>query len=148
MATVYVIGNGSTFSIETSGSSSFVPVKQLKTASYSGSKLDLEDTTNLDSVGGYREYAPTLRDAGSVAVEGVFAPADPGQIALTAAFDVSVPIQVQHQLPPAQGQTKGILQTFSAYVAERPTFDTQADKVSTFKASLKITGPITTTLGS
>ena len=148
MATTFVLGNGSTLSIQTSGSSTYVLVKQMKTVTYSGSKLDLEDITNLDSVGAYREYAPTLRDAGTVATEGVFAPADPGQIALTAAFDVSVPILVKHQLPPAAGQTTGILQTFAAYVAERPTFDTQADKTSSFKASLKITGPITTTLGS
>lgn len=149
MATKYLIANGATFSFEPAGGSAFIPVGQLKTTAYSGSKLDLEDITTLSSNLGYREYAPTLRDAGMVAIEGVFDPLDPGQQALTAAFDVALPISVQHQFPVASDEsTKGPLQTFAAYVTERPTFDAAVGKTSSFKANLKITGPITTTYGS
>lgn len=149
MSTTFVTGKNSTLSIATAGSGTltYTPIDQVKTTNYTGTKLDTDDITNMSSPGAFREYAPTLNDAGQLAVSGVFDPADPGQLMFSAAFNAQTLISVKHQYAPAQGQTTGFLRTFSGYVVEN-TLDLQFDKTSTFNATIKITGPITDTPGS
>jgi len=149
MSTAFVTGKGSTLSIATAGSGTltYTEVKQIKTTQYSGTKMDTEDITNMDSPGAFREYAPTLNDGGQLAVSGVFDPADPGQLMFSAAFNAQTLISVKHQFAPASGQTVGFLRTFVGYVTEN-TLDLQFDKSSTFNGTLKITGQITDTPGS
>jgi hypothetical protein len=71
MSTAFVTGKGSTLSIATAGSGTltYTEVKQIKTTQYSGTKMDTEDITNMDSPGAFREYAPTLNDGGQLAVD-------------------------------------------------------------------------------
>lgn len=149
MSTAFVTGKSSTLSIATSGTGTptYTVVNQIKTTNYSGTKLDTDDITNMTSPGAFREYAPTLNDAGQLAISGVFDPADPGQLMFSAAFNAQTLISVKHQFPVAQGQTTGFLRTFVGYVTEN-TLDLQFDKASTFNATIKITGPITDTPGS
>jgi predicted secreted protein len=144
-ATKYVIGKGSVFSISTDGTT-FTPVKQIKTIQFSGGKSDTEDITNMDSTGNYREYAPTLLDAGQASVSGVFDPLDPGQLMFAAAFTGQVLVHCKLQYPATQGQTTGFLRTFAGWVTES-NLDAQFDKTSTLAATIKVTGPFTDTAG-
>jgi hypothetical protein len=146
MATKFVLGKGATFSISTDGTL-FTPVKQLKTIQFSGGKSDLEDITNMDSAGAFREFAPTLLDAGQAAVNGVFNPADPGQLAFNAAFIAQTLVHCKLQFAPAPGDSTGFLRTFSGYVTD-DNLDAQFDKASTLAATVKITGPVNDTPGS
>jgi hypothetical protein len=146
MATKFILGKGSTFSISTDGTL-FTPVKQLKTVQFSGGKSDLEDVSNMDSPGAFREFAPTLLDAGQAAVNGVFNPGDPGQLAFNAAFVAQTLVHCKLQFAPAAGDSTGFLRTFAGYVTEN-NLDAQFDKSSTLAATVKITGPITDTPGS
>lgn len=142
--TKYLLGKGSTLSVSTDGTT-FTIIKQLKTVTYSASKQDFDDITNMDSAGAVREFVPTLIDPGSASFQGVFSGTDPGQIAFSAAFDAQTPLTFKHQFAPGIGQVVGFLRTFSGFAAEKPSIDAQMDKSSTYSGSIKITGPITDT---
>jgi predicted secreted protein len=43
-----------------------VAIAEVVNIDLSGAKLDLADVTNMDSVGGYKEWLPTLREGGEV----------------------------------------------------------------------------------
>lgn len=147
MASKFQIGKGTVVSISTNGTT-FTPVSQAKTISFSGSKMDLDDITNMDSAGAYHEYAPTLLDAGQVSLQGVFDPDDAGQLSLHASFEAQTLLVVKVQFPKSSSQTStGLLRTFSAYVTAHD-IDVQFDKSSTFSSTLKITGGITNTDGN
>jgi hypothetical protein len=145
-ATKFVLGKGSVFSISTNGTT-YTPVAQIKTISFSGGKLDTEDITNMDSPGDFREYAPTLLDAGQAAISGVFNPADPGQLMLAATFLGPTLVTCKLQYPVMAGFTTGFLRTFTGWVTES-NLDAQFDKSSTLSATIKVTGPITDTPGT
>ena len=145
MATKFAIGKGSSLSISVDGGTTWTPIKQLKTVTYPNSKADFDDITNIDSTGQYREYVPTLLDAGTVDFTGVWAGDDPGQVSVTAAFDAQTLAMFKHQFAPRAGEHAGFLRTFSGYLAQRPSIDAQFDKASTFNGSVKVTGPYTDT---
>ncbi|AEU36178.1 phage tail protein [Granulicella mallensis] len=154
MSTAFISGKSSVLSIaaaSATGTPTFTPINQIKTTQYSGRKMDTEDITNMSSAGVTREYAPTLNDAGQLAISGVWDPSDPGQLMLSAAFDAQTLLSVKHQLPLIQDaatvQTTGPLLTYVGYVTES-TFDIQFDKSSTFNATIKITGVITIAPGN
>lgn len=74
MSTAFITGKNSILSIavaSATGTPTFTPIDQIKTTQYSGRKTDLEDITNMSSPGVTREYAPTLNDAGQLAISGV-----------------------------------------------------------------------------
>jgi predicted secreted protein len=147
MATKAQTGKGSTFSISIDGGTAFTLCKQIKTTQYSGAKTDLEDITNMDSPGAFREFLPTLLDSGQVAIGGVSDLTDAGQLVVNAAFIAQTKVIVKHQYPPAAGQTTGFLRTFAGYIQDN-NLDAQFDKASSFAATIKITGPITDTAGT
>ncbi len=147
------IGKGTVFSIGSGGTGeTFVAVAQLKTAQFGGQKMNFEDITNLDSasVGAtvLKEQMPTTADAGTVALSGIFLPSDAGQTALTTAYNGAL-TDFKIQLPKGPLQTTtGNLYTFSGYVSEQPLPDIQFDKVLTFKVTITLTTPITSTPGT
>ena len=147
-ASTYLLGNGTLFSVSVNGGTTYTPVHELQSISFGSSKLDLEDITNLDSVGNYREYAPTLLDAGEVSINGIFIPTDAGQLACFAAFDARAVLTCKIQWLPTGSQTTGATTVFAAFQTERPSKDASVDKVAKFAAKFKVTGAFTETAGS
>ena len=151
--TTFYMGRGSTFSISIDGTT-FTPVKQLQQVSYSGGKLNFDDITNLDSpspVGSnavFEEVAPTTNSSGQCQLSGVFSDSDAGQVMFIAAFNNVQLLTVKMQMAPRTGQTKGFLRTYTAYVQEPPNYSYGTTKAVSFQGSLKITGPMTDTVGS
>lgn len=145
MATKFALGKASVLSLSTDGGTTWIPIKQLKSVTYPGSKADFDDITNMDSTGAYREFVPTLNDAGTVDFQGVWAETDPGQVAATAAFEAQQLCQFKHQFAPRTGETAGFLRTWNGYMASKPQIDAQFDKASTFSGSIKVTGLYTDT---
>lgn len=141
MATKFVLGRGSVFSISTDAGTTYTPVKQLKSAAFSGAKTDFEDVTNFDSVGAYREVSPNLIDPGQVTINGVFNPDDEGQTMLQAAFNASTLLNVKLVLPKIAGDPTGLQRTFTGYVQDH-NLDVQHDKSVGLSCTLKITGPV------
>jgi hypothetical protein len=115
----------------------FSTIAEVRKITRSGSKADLADVTNMDS-GNYREFLPTLLDAGEIALEGNYIPSDITQGLLQADFDGQAKHNWKIVLPAARGHW-----SFAAYVVGVDTPDLQVDKEATFSSRLKITGAAT-----
>ena len=99
-----------------------------------GGSRDTVDVTNYDSEDGMREFISGLGDAGEVAIEGNYVPADLGQDYLKAAYD--------------DGEIEAVAITFSD--SSTVTFDCLVSKYEvspgevggkvSFSSSLKISG--------
>lgn len=112
-------------------------IAELTKIDRSGAKADLADVTNMDSTGAYREFLPTLLDAGDITIEGNFLGNQAGsQQTLQTLFDNQT-LSTGCTLTAPGG--KGTF-TFSCYVSEPPNFSLAHDKPATFSAKLKITG--------
>ena len=146
--TVFTLGKGAVLAAVAVGSSTAaVPVKQLKTISFSGNGANYEDITNMDSPGAVMEFAPTTISPGTAAVQGVFNDADPGQVLMAAAHAAQTLLTFTLQFLPKTGQTVGFLRTFEGYVQEWNGPDAQFDKASTASGTLKISGVVTDVAG-
>jgi len=145
-ATKFVLGQGSVFSISTDGTT-FTTVNQLKTVSFSGTKLDTEDITNMSSPNSTREFAPTLLDSGQVSLSGVFNPHDAGQLSFAAAFNAITLLTCKLVFPVMTGDTTAFTREFTGYVTEY-TLSDAFDKSATLSATIKISGVITDTVPS
>lgn len=140
--TVFSFGPAST------GTVAFTTVAEIKTIQFSGGKLDLEDVTNMDSPGAFREKTPTLLDGGDLSLSGNYISGDAGRIAFNTAYLGRTLIACKVVLPLAAGQTTaGDTFTFNGYVSEN-NVDLQFDKVTSFSAKITITGPVNEVVGS
>src|ERR1017187_1753106 len=114
-----------------------VVIAELTKIDRAGAKADLVDVTNLSSVGSYREYLPTLLDAGELNLEGNFlGNQETSQQTLQTLFDAQT-LTVGNTVAFPGG--KGTF-TFSGYVSEQPAFNVTTEKMVTFTAKMKITG--------
>lgn len=126
----------------------YTPVAELKTLDASGSKNDIEDVTNFDSAGRFREYIVTLGDSGDYSIAGNYITSDSGQNAFRGAFNAGTVQYYKVILPLQAGQTvAGETWTFKGLVMELDN-TVAFDKALAFSAKLKITGPIVVALGS
>ena len=111
------------------------PIAELKTIDLSGAKLDLVDVTNMDSVGGYKEWLPTLREGGEISCEGILIGAA-ALSTLQADFDS----QLFQAWTITVSNPVVLTITFNAYVMDigvKLAHDKEA--IQSFK--LKVTGP-------
>lgn len=126
----------------------YVPIAEIQTITRSGSKSDLADVTNMQSLGGYREYLATLRDAGDVSFNGNYIPNDPTQIDLQGLFDGATEAAWEIVLPPGVGFPTSLGKwTFNAFVASND-YSLPHDKEGKISGKLKITGKPVFTPGS
>lgn len=117
----------------------YTTVAQVIKIQNTGSKADLADITNMDSPSSYRQYLPTLVDAGEITFDTNFVPGDATQNILSTDFDNQTLGYYKIVLPNALGNA-----TFQAYVSSKD-FDLPIDKQGTKAIKLKVTGPITQT---
>ena len=112
----------------------FSTITEIKRITRTGAKADLADVTNMDS-GSYREFLPTLLDAGELNFDGNYIPSDATQQTLQSDFDG----QVKHNWQVVMPGSRGIWH-FAGYLVGLDLPDLQVDKEATFSAKLKITG--------
>ncbi|SRR6266403_1290933 len=118
----------------------FTALAEVKNIQRTGAKADHSDVTNMDSVGAYREYLPTLLDAGEISFTGNYIPGDSSQQLLQNDFDNRRLGNWQILLPNALGHW-----AFAAYVTSFD-FDLAHDKEAVITCKLKVTGkPVFTT---
>jgi hypothetical protein len=153
-ATTFILGGGSTLALAATSNGTLVPVTALKSITYSGTKSDYADITNLGSpayeTGGppSKEYAPSVITPGTSSVTGILAPAgDPGQTAVSAAFATQQLQYFTHQFAPAAGQSTGAKRVFAGYVSSKPAMNAQLTDAVSFDFEIQITGVITDTPG-
>lgn len=136
-------GRGSTLSIGASPTE----IGEVTSAAFSGQAWAYADTSNFDS-GVDEEFIPTMRDNGTLRVQGNKVDADAGQVLLKADYDSGGKSAYVLLLPKTPAQTvSGTKYTFNAYCQTLTFAASTKDKVG-LDATLKITGPITRVAGS
>jgi predicted secreted protein len=114
----------------------FTSISEVQQVDLSGSKVDLVDVTNVQSVGARREFIATLIDSGEASCTANFIPSDATQVALQAQMDSRAACNWKIVLP-------GGLGTFS-FAGLVSTIDHNLDfsKEAKLTFKVKITGPI------
>lgn len=136
-------GRGSTLSI---GATPTL-IGEIKTVPFTSGKWQTADVTNLES-GNDAEFITTIRDNGTVQLEGNRVPGDAGQQAVESAYDNGSLQAFTLTLPKSSTQTTtGDTYTFNALVLSRD-FTVDVTKEIDFKVELKISGAVTYTAGS
>lgn len=122
-------------------------IGEIKSAGISGAQWSTADVTNFQS-GVNQEFISTIRNNGSVKISGNRASSDAGQILTEAAFGSGLitAFVLTIDKTPAQ-TTTGDTYAFSALVESRE-FDLSVDKEVSWSVTLKISGPVTFTIGS
>jgi hypothetical protein len=146
------VGRGTVVSIGgvsgAGGSEIFTQINELDKASFTGGKWGTADSTNFNS-GVNDEFLTTIRDNGSVSLSGNLVDQDPGQVALAAAYANGLKYDFKVQLLPGPVETTtGTLYSFSALVESFFDIPVTTKDIIKFTSSLKISGPITETVGS
>lgn len=111
------------------------PVAEL--SSIGGLELTAEtiDSTSLDSDGGYRTFIAGFKDAGEVSLSGFYAPDDPGQAALYAAFNSGATTACKIVFPAEMG----FEWNFNAVVTAFST-SSELEEAISFESTLKVSG--------
>jgi len=118
---------------------SYTKIAEVIKIDLSGMKADLADVTNMDSTSSFREFLPTLLDAGECKADCNFINADTIQNDIEADFTAQTLLYWRVQLPNTRGKYE-----FQAYVSGiDPSFE--VPKQATRAVTLKITGPRTWT---
>jgi hypothetical protein len=136
-------GRGSTLSI---GATPTL-IGEIKNVPFTSGKWATADVTNFNS-GNDAEFITTIRDNGSVTIEGNRVSGDAGQTAVEAAYDSGEVASFTLTLPKTAAQvTKGDTYTFNALVLSRD-FTVDVTKEIDYKVELKISGAVTFAAGS
>lgn len=126
--------------------SGLTTIAEVKKVDFTGGKADTADVTNMDSTGAYREFLPTLLDAGELSFDGNYLGGiETTQAELQSTFDSQIlsSWKIVLPTPPGESASRGSW-TFKAYVTSfDPAFP--VDKEASFTAKLKITGARTFT---
>lgn len=112
----------------------FSTIAEITKVGRTGSKMDLVDVTNMDSIGAYREKLATLLDAGQVAFDANYIPQDATQQALQGQFDGRTLSNWRIVIVGGRGTF-----LFKAY-STSSDFDLSVDKASTFSGKLELSG--------
>lgn len=144
-----IAGRGSVLSINTGTPTVpvWTPVGEVKSAANSGASWKTADVTNFES-GSDQEFITTIRDNGAFKLACNYVSTDAGQAQLYAVFQSGARTMYQLQLPMQGAQVvKGNSYAFEA-LTESYDFDVEVEKELGLTVSLKISGPLTLTLGS
>jgi predicted secreted protein len=101
---------------------------------------DEQDVTTHDSVGGFKETIPTLKDGGTVDIEGNMGPNDAGQVELLAHFEAGDTRSMIITYPDGPGGAAGSTWEFDAVCTAYTYGEADVNGVLSFSASLKISG--------
>jgi hypothetical protein len=142
------VGQGSILSVETATSPpTYQAVAEMKKVDFTGSKADQVDVTNMDS-GAYREFKPTLLDAGDLSFTANYIPNDMTQQELFTLFNGRTIAHWKLGLPDSSIETEGYTTPgfweFDGFVSARD-FNIETDKASEITGKIKITGEPTFT---
>lgn len=111
------------------------PVGKLSSIGGIDASAETIDVTALDSQGGYREKIAGFKDGGDVSISGFFAPGDPGQAAIYAAFESGEMSAFKIVFPPslnAQWEFKGVITSFAT--------NADLEEALSFEATITVSG--------
>jgi hypothetical protein len=109
-----------------------------------GWKLDMEDSSDMQSASAHKEFIPGLVDAGEIQVEGNFLGTGATEKQNVLITELTGRTIANYKILPPGSDTTFTSIAFAAYVSEfQPSFD--KSKPRAFSAKLKISGPVTIT---
>ena len=127
-------------------------LEEVKNVSFTGTKSDLADVTNMNS-SNVKEWLPTLIDSGDLSISGNLIPNDQSEVDLINFFNNQTLVFWEVVLPPG-GNVNGTPYltsegtfSFAAYVSSVDR-SMPVEKEATITVKLKITGKISFTPGS
>ena len=132
---------GSKLEYKASGAGSYSTVSNATSIGFPAPEIDEIEVTNHDSVGGYREFLPGLKDGGTVDFEGVVS-SDSVVSGLQNAFDATV--VYNWRITTRSGATW----TFDGYMASFGEGDAEIDSARTYAGSIRVSGKPTFTAAS
>jgi len=135
------VGRGTTLSYSLDNTT-FTPIAQLQQFTPAGSKQTIIEQTNLSSPGNFTQYLAVQIDAGDIDIEGALNPEDLSYLTLG---------QLHGNLTLAYFQAMlvdGSIFSFTAFVSEFVPFKVKWNKAYTFSAKLRLTGGISSPLGT
>lgn len=139
MASSAISGVGTTFSRW--DGSEWVSIAEITSIKGPGMKRDTIEVTNMDSLGGYKEFIAGFRDSGTISLSMNFTRA--GYDALKADFESNVLSYYEIVLP----DTVATSFEFTGLVTEVPLTIGAKDAIS-MDVSIQITGPIVVNSGA
>lgn len=117
------------------------PVAELTSVGGIAIVTETIDVSNHDTEGGYREFVPSLKDAGEFTVEGNFVGADAGQQAVYQAAQSGEVTPVTITFPKCGAEISGAKWQCDCLVTScTPVGDATVDAQLTFTATLKVSG--------
>ena len=120
----------------------FAPVAKVKSISGPDMKKEMIDVTTFDSTGGFREFIPSFKDAGNVALEVLFT--REGYETLFDDFVDSTNPLLYWSIELNDGQGSGganTLITFAGYISDLP-MNVKFDDAVSFTFTIKISGEL------
>ena len=127
---MYHIANGVTFSIGEKLVGGLTKIGGLEIS------RDTVDVTTLANTSGYRDFHGEMLDAGDIAIEGYYDPADEGITALQSAAEDPAPAACSVKFP----EKIGVTWNLSAIISNLKIGDFESGKLIPFSATLKISG--------
>ena len=124
---------GSKLEYKASGAGSFTTVSNATSIGFPAPEIDEIEVTNHDSVGGYREFLPGLKDGGTVDFEGVVS-SDAVVTGLQSAFDATVVYNWKITT------RSGAVWTFNGYMASFGEGEAEIDSARTYTGSIRVSG--------
>jgi len=130
---------------------SYNQLEEMKTISFTGTKADLVDVSNMNSEQ-FKEWLPTMIDSGDLSIAGNMIPNDQSEVDLINFFNNQTLVFWEVVLPPGGNgpQRLNVSEgtfSFAAYVSSVDR-TIPVDKEATITVKLKITGGISFTSGS
>jgi hypothetical protein len=123
-------------------------VGEVKSLKLNGRKWDTDDATNMQSLA--KEFINTIQDPGEWDIDFTRVSGDAGQVLLETSFVSGALTAFAIQLPintKAGQSTTGDKFAFNALVTEVP-YNFETTKIDTGSCKLKMSGPMTITVGS
>ena len=146
-ATNSFTGWDGTISISIDDGADYTPVGEVKKYGPAGRSMSLSDRTHLKSPGRVKQILPGMKESGTVTLDLVANPSDPGQLMLSAAYDADQLLKVKVEYPALKGMNTGLVQVYDAYVTKDGLPDLSFD-VATVSVELTIDGVVTSTPGA
>lgn len=136
-------GRGSTLAIGATPT----PIGELSDVPMNRGKWNTADVTNFES-GSDTEFITTIRESGTVTLKGNRVSSDAGQLAVETAYQTGAIAAFTLTLPKTATQTTtGDTYTFKALVTGSDFTVSTTQKID-FTIDLKVSGPVTLTVGS
>ncbi|MCA0848338.1 phage tail protein [Salipiger thiooxidans] len=127
------------------GGGSLTDIPECKGIAVPTIEVEYQDATHLQSPGGFREYVPGLKDAGSITIPCGYSSA--GYAAATGYMTNKTVVDFETTMPPEEGQSTGDVFTFTGYVV--PQLETnEVGAIIAMNLVVRISGQPTFTAGT